>query len=94
MGRGEYIDGIHYLKQIIINLYVFIISLFNKRNQNFIHGSPYFRSIKVGPFFLDTRREEKRKKNTFYLLICKYIQLNNNSVFLPYLFSSDAGEGW
>lgn len=70
---GGIMDEIHYVKQIIINLYVFNISLYNKKNQNVIHGSPYFRSIKVCPFFLDTRQEEKKKKNAFYLLICKYI---------------------
>lgn len=37
-GGGEYTDGIHYLKQIIINLYVFNIFLYNKRYQNVFMG--------------------------------------------------------
>lgn len=45
-----------------------------KGTQFLSHGSPYFRSsIKISTFFLETRKEEKKKKNTFYLLTCEYM---------------------
>lgn len=45
-----------------------------KESKFLSHGSPYFRfSIKTGAFILDTRKEEKKKKNTFYLLTCEYM---------------------